>query len=220
MLEAQGSTRAHTVLEIQSWWFSWGRQRRHLLCREISKAKAPSIPVFFRGSQCSSLPCARKRLNRWWPSPSLKGPSLGDTGTGNKPQHSLQGGRIIHGGTSSTVWGKGGAAWRRTICMFSPIFLHQDDNKGLNFNCNRKRSQFLSFPEFGDCFISLSIRAFQAFSMHDMCLVLDPLLSAWKGWDESCILCSDTQMWAGGYCPQADATSCCRCTWQIICCSK
>lgn len=58
--------------------------------------------------------------------------------------------------------------------MFSPIFLHQDDNKGLNFNCNRKRSQFL-----------LSIRAFQAFSMHDMCLVQDPPLFAWKGWDES-----------------------------------
>lgn len=44
-----------------SLWFRWGWQWRHLLWWEISKAKAPSISISFKGSLCSSIPCTRNR---------------------------------------------------------------------------------------------------------------------------------------------------------------
>lgn len=71
MLEAQGSTRACTVLAavgmvvIRSLWCRWEWQRRHFLCREIAKEKAPSIPTFFRGSSQYRIGENRKRLKRF-----------------------------------------------------------------------------------------------------------------------------------------------------------
>lgn len=145
------------------------------MCREISKAKDPSSPTFFRVSQCQeNFPSVcQERIRSVVTQPFSEGtlhpPQLRvplmkfDTGTGNKPHRGLQGGRnhhcdwwcTVHGGTSRGIQGKGGAAWRRPIRMLSPIFPHRDDNKDLILNCNRKRSQFLTLLDFRECFTLL-----------------------------------------------------------------
>ena len=56
----QGLDSCGHCLLLRLFWFRWGQQRRHLLCRELSKAKVQSVSIFFRDSLRSFLLCACK----------------------------------------------------------------------------------------------------------------------------------------------------------------